>query len=113
MVFPLVALGLGLGILLGIFNSANNDIANVSKIFFRYGMFLSSVIFPMPSEGAIGLLNNFNIFNHLIVGIRDFLVLGHLQYPAHFGVSSAIGLGIIILSIKWQHTVQYRVKGLL
>jgi lipopolysaccharide transport system permease protein len=112
-VLPLVGLGLGLGILQGIFNSANNDITNVSNMFLRYGMFVSSVIFPMPTEGILGLVNNLNIFNHLIVGIRDFVVLGQFQYPAHFGAASAIGLCIMFLGVKWQHTVQYRVKGLL
>jgi lipopolysaccharide transport system permease protein len=110
---PLVCFGLGLGILLGIFNSANSDIENVSNMFLRYGMFVSSVIFPMPTEGVLGLVNNLNIFNHLIVGIRDFIVLGQFQYPAHFAASSAIGICFLILGVKWQHTVQYKVKGLL
>lgn len=112
-IFPLVALGLGLGILLGIFNSANSDIENLSRTFLRYGMFVSSVIFPMPTEGILGVVNNLNIFNHLIVGLRNFVVLGQFQYPAHFVASSAIGLCIMFLSVKWQHTVQYKVKGLL
>jgi lipopolysaccharide transport system permease protein len=110
---PLVSLGLGLGILLGIFNSTNSDIENLSTTFLRYGMFLSSVIFPMPTKGILGAVNNINIFNHLIVGLRDFVVLGQFQYPVHFGASSAICLSIMFLSIKWQHTLQYKVKGLL
>ena len=110
---PLICFGFGLGILLGIFNSANSDIENVSNMFLTYGMFVSSVIFPMPTEGILGLVNSLNIFNHLIVGIRDFIVLGQFQYPALFGASSAIGLCIMLLGVKWQHTVQYKVKGLL
>jgi lipopolysaccharide transport system permease protein len=110
---PLASLSLGLGILLGIFNSANSDVENASKMFLTYGMFASSVIFPMPTEGILGLVNNLNIFNHLIVGIRDFIVLGQFQYPVHFGASSAIGVCFVLLGVKWQHTVQYRVKGLL
>jgi lipopolysaccharide transport system permease protein len=110
---PFVCFGMGLGIFLGIFNSANNDVGNVTNIFLTYGMFASSVIFPMPTEGLLGLVNNLNIFNHLIVGIRDFIVLGQFQYPVHFATSSAIGVCSMLLAIKWQHTVQYRVKGLL
>lgn len=110
---PLVCFGFGLGILLGIFNSANSDIGNVSNMLLTYGMFASSVIFPMPTEGILGLVNSLNIFNHLIVGIRDFIVLGQFQYPALFGASSAIGLCIMFLGVKWQHTVQYKVKSIL
>jgi lipopolysaccharide transport system permease protein len=110
---PLICFGFGLGILLGIFNSASSDIANVSNMFLTYGMFASSVIFPMPTEGILGLVNCLNIFNHLIVGIRDFIVLGQFQYPAHFVTSSAIGICLMLLGVKWQHTVQYKVKGLL
>lgn len=112
-ILPLVCFGLGLGILLGIFNTANSDIENVSIMFLTYGMFVSSVIFPMPTKGALGLVNSLNIFNHLIVGIRNFIVLGKFQYPVHFVASSAIGLCIMFIAVKWQHTVQYRVKGLL
>jgi lipopolysaccharide transport system permease protein len=110
---PFVCFGMGLGIFLGIFNSANNDVGNVTNIFLTYGMFASSVIFPMPTEGLLGLFNNLNIFNHLIVGIRDFIVLSQFQYPVHFAASSAIGVCFMLLGIKWQHTVQYKVKGLL
>ena len=109
----LICFGFGLGILLGIFNSASSDIANVSNMFLTYGMFASSVIFPMPTEGILGLVNCLNIFNHLIVGIRDFIVLGQFQYPAHFAASSAMGICFMLLGVKWQHTVQYKVKGLL
>ncbi len=112
-VLPLVCFGFGLGIILGIFNSVNNDIGNVSNMFLTYGMFASSVIFPMPTEGTLGLLNSLNIFNHFIVGIRDFIVTGQFQYPALFGASSAIGLCIMLLGVKWQYTVQYKVKNLL
>ncbi len=112
-ILPMVGLGLGLGILLGIFNSANTDIENISRMFLTYGMFASSVIFPMPTEGLLGMVNNLNIFNHLIVGIRDFIVLGKFQYPLHFGAASAIGLLVMLIGVKWQHTVQYKVKGLL
>lgn len=112
-VLPLVCFGFGLGIILGIFNSANSDIGNVSNMFLTYGMFVSSVIFPMPTEGIFGLINSLNIFNHFIVGIRDFIVMGHFQYPELFGASSAIGLCIMLLGVKWQYSVQYKVKNLL
>lgn len=112
-VLPLVCFGFGLGIILGILNSANSDIGNVSNIFLTYGMFASSVIFPMPTEGTLGLINSLNIFNHFIVGIRDFIVMGHFQYPELFGASSAIGICIMLLGVKWQYTVQYKVKNLL
>jgi len=112
-VLPLVCFGFGLGIILGIFNSANSDFGNVADMFLTYGMFASSVIFPMPTEGTLSLVNSVNIFNHFIVGIRDFIVMGQFQYPALFGASSAIGFCIMLLGVKWQHTVQYRVKNLL
>jgi hypothetical protein len=82
-------------------------------MFLTYGMFTSSVIFPMPTDGILGLVNSVNIFNHLIVGIRDFIVLGQFQYPVHFAASAVIGICFMLFGVKWQHTVQYKVKGLL
>ncbi len=110
---PLVCLGLGLGIILGMFNAANTDIENVTNVFLTYGMFISSVIFPMPIEGLMAKVNNINFFNHLIVGIRDFIVTGHIQYPIHFVVASIVSISFFLLAVKWQHSLQYKVKRLL
>ena len=110
---PLICLGLGLGIMLGVFNVANTDIENITNVFLTYGMFVSSVIFPMPVVGIMAKVNNINFFNHLIVGIRDFIVTGHIQYSIHFWAASAVSVGIFLLAVKWQHSLQYKVKRLL
>lgn len=110
---PLIFFSLGMGILLGIWNSVNTDIQNTVNMILTYGLFISSVIFPMPTKGILGLLNSMNVFNHLIVGIRDFLIFGNFQYPVEYLFSSLMGICILILAVKWQHNLQYKVRSLL
>lgn len=110
---PLVLMSFGAGIFLSVLNSVTNDVENIIKIFLTYGMWISSVIFPMPTEGILSDINKINIFNHLMVGIRDFIVLGQFRYPIHYLVSSAACVLVFIISIKLQHNLQYKIKGLL
>jgi lipopolysaccharide transport system permease protein len=110
---PLIFFSLGMGILLGIWNSVNTDIQNTVNMILTYGLFVSSVIFPMPTKGFLGLLNSINVFNHLIVGVRDFLIFGNFQYPVEYLFSSLMSISILILAVKWQHSLQYKVRNLL
>ncbi len=108
--FPLLALSLGSGIILGIMNVVNRDVENITNIILTYGVWGSSVIFPMPEEGIIGILNSVNIFNHLIIGCREFLVLGEIQSWRQFGLSSAFSFITLLIAIKIQHSLQYKIR---
>lgn len=110
---PLLLLCFGAGIILSVLNIVTNDVENIVKIAFTYGMWLSSVVFPMPTEGVLAKANTINIFNHLMVGIRDFIIFGHFRFPMHYLIASAVCVTIFIISIKVQHSLQYKIKGLL
>lgn len=110
---PLLLLCFGAGIILSVLNIVTNDVENIVKIALTYGMWLSSVVFPMPTEGVLANINTINIFNHLMVGIRDFIIFGHFRFPIHYLIASAFCVIVFIISIKVQHSLQYKIKGLL
>lgn len=108
---PFLLLTFGLGIIVGLLDVAISDTRNVVDIFLRYGIFLSSVIFAMPTTGLIGKVNRFNIFNQFIVGIREFLVYGYITDLAGFVLSSVGAFVIFILAIKILYTLEYKILG--
>ena len=107
---PLMLLSLGLGIIFGMLNVMMQDAKNAVAVLLRYGMFACSVIFPMPTDGVIGGINRINFFNHLIVGVRDFIVFGSMSDPAGFFASSFISLLIFIIALRWSYSLQYLVR---
>ena len=59
------------GMILSILNTIVPDTIKIFDIAMRYGIFLSSVIFPFPDEGALGAINQFNVFNTYINAFRN------------------------------------------
>ncbi len=90
----------------------NNDIGNTVNIFLTYGLFVSSVIFKMPSDGLIGKINQINLFNHFIIGLRDFTLFGYINNPTFFILSSLISILVLCLAIRYQHRMEYIVREL-
>lgn len=107
---PLIFLGLGFGIIFGMFAAMIQDAQNAVGVLLRYGMFLCSVVFPMPTTGWLGVINRVNFFNHLIVGVRDFLLTGSFTDPVGYIAGSAISVLIFVIALKWNHSLQYLVR---
>jgi lipopolysaccharide transport system permease protein len=107
---PIIVLGLGFGIIFGMLGAMTQDAENAVAVMMRYGMFLCSVIFAMPTDGLMGTLNRLNIFNHLVVGLRDFLVHGSFSDPSGFAAASAISVLIFIIALRWNYSLEYLVR---
>jgi len=63
---PAIIFALGLGMLLTVLDLVVQDTRRIVLLILRYGLFLSSVIFPFPEEGWAGTINSFNFFNTYI-----------------------------------------------
>lgn len=112
-IIPILLFIIGSGIILSFLNTISGDVNNIVGVFLSYGMFFSSVVFPMPTEGIIGQINSVNIFNHFIVNMRNFILYGHFVNPKAFLISSVIALLVFIYAIKFQHNMQYKIKSIL
>jgi len=104
---------LGIGMILAILNEIYPDIKNIVDIFLRYGLFVSSVIFLMPTEGLIGKINLFNPFNTYIVEFRNLLSFGYFDNIYLLSVTSLVAFGLFLLGLKMVYVMEYRIKAYL
>jgi lipopolysaccharide transport system permease protein len=107
---PVILLGLGLGIIFGMFGAMTQDAENAVAVMMRYGMFLCSVVFAMPTDGLMGTINRLNFFNHLVVGLRDFLVYGSFSDPSGFVAGAIISVLVFIIALRWNYSLEYLVR---
>ncbi len=107
---PIIFLGLGFGIIFGMIGAMTQDAENAVAVMMRYGMFLCSVVFAMPIDGLAGTLNRLNIFNHLVVGLRDFLVYGTFSDPSGFAAGAVISVLVFIIALRWNYSLEYLVR---
>lgn len=101
------------GIILSILDILIQDTRRVVDIFLRYGLFVSSVIFPFPTEGLLGFLNKFNFFNTYVNTVRDFLFYGHTEILNTFIYTTIVGVILFIFSTKLIYSFDYKVRAYL
>lgn len=110
---PLVMFSLGAGMILAVLNIILKDINNIVNLVLRYGIFLSSVIFPMTETGVLGYLNKFNPFNTFVVTVRDFIVFGQITAWELYLVTSVMSFIVFLLACKILYFMEFRIKGYL
>lgn len=110
---PPLMFSLGAGMILGIFNCINSDVGNITNALLTYGMFVSSVIFSMPEKGSLGMVRDMNMLGHFIIAIRSMLVHGTIENMVPYMISSGVSVVVFILAVKWQHTLQFKIKNIL
>lgn len=110
---PPLMFSLGVGMILGIFNCINSDVGNITNALLTYGMFVSSVIFSMPEKGFLGMVRDMNILGHFIIAIRSMLVQGTIENIVPYMIGSGVSLIVFILAVKWQHTLQFKIRNIL
>lgn len=110
---PAIIFALGLGMLLSILDVIIQDTRRVVLLALRYGLFLSSVIFPFPSEGIAATINMFNFFNTFVNATRDLLYYGHVENLTLFWTTSAVGVFIFLLASKLIYTMDYKIRAYL
>lgn len=107
---PIIIISFSIGVILAILDIIVQDTRKIVDIFFRYGLFISSVIFPFPSDGILGLINSFNIFNTFVNSFRDLLYYGQLSNSVSFLLSSLIGILLFIIAIKLSYIFDYKIR---
>ncbi len=101
------------GMILSILDILIQDTRRVVEIFLRYGLFISSVIFPFPTEGFLGFLNKFNFFNTYVNSIRDFLFYGHTEILSTFIYTTIAGVLLFLIAAKLIYSLDYKVRAYL
>ena len=110
---PAIIFALGLGMMFSILDVVVQDTRRVILLVLRYGLFISSVIFPFPEWGIPGAINQFNPFNTYVNATRDLLYHGHMDNPALYFYTSSIGVVIFLLAVKLVYAMDYKIRAYL
>jgi lipopolysaccharide transport system permease protein len=107
---PIIIVSFSLGVIFAVLDIILQDIRKFVDIFFRYGLFLSSVIFPFPLDGILGFINSFNIFNTFVIAFRDLLYFDHLSNPMLFLYTSIISVILFFIAMKVTYIYDYKIR---
>jgi lipopolysaccharide transport system permease protein len=109
-ILGILLLGLGLGILLIPLGSLYGDVSRFVGFALGFLMYLTPVVYPVPTEGWASTLVHLNPATYLLGASRDWLIFGESVYAPQFfiltGISIVlIGIGLFILKIVMPHLV--------
>ena len=107
---PAIIFTLGLGMLLSILDLVVQDTRRIVLLILRYGLFLSSVIFPFPEVGWAGAINNFNFFNTYVNASRDLLYHGRIENLSLYVYTSIAGIIIFLVAAKLIYSMDYKIR---
>lgn len=110
---PIILISFSIGVIVAMFDMVMQDTRRVVDIFLRYGLFVSSVIFPFPTEGVLGVINDFNFFNTYIVFIRDILYYGEASNLETLAYTSVVGLLTFFVAMKLVYSLDYKIRAYL
>lgn len=110
---PAIIFALGVGMMLSILDVIVQDTRRLVLLGLRYGLFVSSVIFPFPETGIAGVINDFNFFNTFVNASRDLLHHGSIHQPGVFIATSIVGVLIFVLAAKLVYSMDYKIRAYL
>jgi len=111
LLIPIFFFALSAGMILSIVDTIIPDTRRLFDISMRYGIFISSVIFPFPTEGVLGTINQFNIFNTYINAFRDLIYTGEVSNVSLLSYTILFTLFTVLLAAKIIHYMNYRVRA--
>ena len=94
----LVMLGTFFGLLLAPIGALYHDFSRGLTLATSLWLFLTPVVYPVPSGGAFGMLVNLNPVTPLLVTTRELATTGMLSNPAGFWLASLIAMGGLLLA---------------
>jgi len=110
---PVILISFSLGVISAILDMLIQDTRRVVDVFLRYGLFLSSVIFPFPVDGVLGSVNNFNFFNTYVVAVRDLIYFGSIENLELFVYTSIFSLLLFLIAMNLVYSLDYKIRAYL
>jgi len=109
-VLILIILGLMVGILLTPLGVLYNDVGRSVAMFAQFWFFLTPVIYPMPKDGFIALVAQYNPVTPVLMSTREWLVIGNTSHLTGFWVVAAgsfvfLLLGWVLYRIAMPHLI--------
>jgi len=107
---PAIIFALALGMILVILDLVVQDTRRIVVLVLRYGLFVSSVIFPFPANGIAATINQFNFFNTFVNASRNLLYYGNLSNPILYFTTSFVGVVLFLLASKLIYSMDYKIR---
>lgn len=104
---------LSIGMILAILNVVYPDVRNTVEVIVRYGLFFSSVIFAMPTQGIISSINMFNPFNTIVVFVRESVVIGKIGMLNEFLILAVLAPIMFVMACRLVYVMEVRIKDFL
>lgn len=107
----LVMLGTFLGILLAPLGILYQDVSKGLTMVTGFWLFLTPVVYPIPSEGTFGFLVKLNPVTPLLVTTRELATTGLISDPYRFWVVSVITLiGLLITWVAFRLALPFAIE---
>lgn len=107
----LVMLGTFIGVLLAPLGVLYQDVSKGLTLFTGFWLFLTPVVYPVPTSGTFGLLVKLNPVTPLLVTTRELATTGVISDPTRFWVMSAITvLGLVLTWIAFRLAMPFVVE---
>ena len=107
----LVLLGTFLGLILAPMSALYKDISMGITLITGFWLFLTPVVYPVPSEGMFGAIVRLNPVTPLLVTTRELATTGVISDPVGFWIASGISLvGLVVAWIIYRVAMPYVVE---
>ncbi|OKH28219.1 polysialic acid transporter [Chroogloeocystis siderophila 5.2 s.c.1] len=107
----LVMLGTFFGILLAPLGALYQDVSKGVTMITGFWLFITPVVFPVPSQGTFGLLVNLNPVTPLLVTTRELATTGVVSDPYGFWVASLFAfIGLLLAWIAFRVSMPFVIE---
>jgi lipopolysaccharide transport system permease protein len=112
LLLPALLFCIGIGLILGVANIIYTDVSRVVNIALQYGIFLSGVVFPLPSSTILHALNGFNPLAIFIDAFRSITFNGILHNDLIFISLSAVSVVTFFVACRLFYIMECRIRGI-
>lgn len=108
-VFAIILLTLGLGLLVSIMNAIVNDIGNILSLAITFLMYLTPVLYAKPKIGILSQVTQFNPMYHFVSAGRDLILNGRINDMHGFLYSAAFSAALFTVALVIFHLTETRI----
>ena len=107
----MILLGTFIGVLLAPIGALYQDFSMGITLATSFWLFLTPVVYPVPSEGLFGTIVKLNPVTPLLVTTRELATTGTMSDPQGFWIASLIAIvGLLIAWIIYRLAIPYVVE---
>ena len=107
----LIILGTSIGVFLAPASALYQDFSKGITLATSFWLFLTPVVYPVPTDGVFGSIVKFNPVTPLLVTTRELATTGVISNPEGFWISSLIAIvGLLVAWVVYRLSMPYVVE---